>query len=48
MVLRACVELAGHLQSHCHWLLEMAILIVSAIAEGESHVVSPHFLSVQP
>ena len=33
-------EVAVQLQSHCHWLLELAIVIVSAIAEGESHVVS--------
>lgn len=32
-------EVSGQLQSHCHWLLEMAIVIVSAIAEGEAYVV---------
>ena len=35
-----CIDVAGHLQPHCHWLLELAIVIVSAIAEGQVHVVS--------
>lgn len=35
-----CIAVAGHLQPHCHWLLELAIMIVSAIAEGQVHVVS--------
>lgn len=31
-------EVACHLQPHCHWLLELAIQIVAAIAEGQVHV----------
>lgn len=39
-----CTDVAGHLQPHCHWLLELAIVIVSAIAEGQVHVVS-HYIA---
>lgn len=40
-------EMSQQLQAHCNWLLEMAIVIVSAIAEGETHVVRAHHLTPQ-
>ena len=39
MVLSCDVEGVAHLQSHSHWILDMAIQMVTAIAEGQDHVV---------
>ena len=33
-------DVASHLQGHCHWLVEMAVKVVSAITKGTSDTVS--------
>ena len=33
-------DVASHLQGHCHWLVEMAVKVVSAITKGTSDAVS--------